>query len=852
MPERRGRRHVPATGRGHVRATSAALHSSDRLGPVGTRHARARPCVDLVPLDRAALPRREPRLVALEVAAAGGAASRRWSWRRARPRAIGRPVAVLGLAVGVSRAATPSSARGRARRGRRGARAARALHGARRGRRRRRSRARGLAALGRPPDGRRVRGRGRRRAGAATLYGGPDDLARGDEVEVVAHARAPQRLWNARRATRARRGARGVTRSGGALDVRVVRAARASLAWIDRARAHVRARIDATFPADTGAHGARARPRRDRTSRADDDRASGRAGSSHLLAVSGMHLVLVLALAVRTLEARRSCAWRRSPRGSTSGASRRPSACPLAWVYAELRGRGRLDGARRVDGDGGAARRAPSAGARTRRARSGCRSWRMALRRPARRVRPVVPALGGGDGGAPRVRAAPRRRASRATRPRAARRRVARSAATTLAATHPVRAHPRALRADAAARGRPREPRGGPGRASSPRCRCASCTRCSAAGPSAERGCALRRVGRARARARHRARGFAIARAHGRRFRRRRAGSSRALASPSLAVVVARAGARGAAPARRSRRSSSLLGGCARRGGAPHGVLRATFLDVGQGDAAIVDLPDGEAMLIDGGGLVGSPIDMGARVVAPVLRARRRDARGAVVLTHPHPDHFGGLATRARRVRVGALWDTGEGERERRRRRLRGAARSDARAAACPSLAPARSAGRATLGGARVEVLAPCPAPFVRSRAERQLVRPADRLWRARVPLRRRRRARGGERRSSRVARGAPAGGRAQGRPPREPHVVVARVPRRRRAPRGGHLRRRAATASATRTRSTLAALAAAGRARLAHRPRRRRRRDHRRRVARRERRLAGDRTSRSVDRRDC
>ncbi|HEX3344557.1 MAG TPA: hypothetical protein VHS09_08275, partial [Polyangiaceae bacterium] len=33
--------------------------------------------------------------------------------------------------------------------------------------------------------------------GRATLYGGPEDLARGDEADVVATLGAPQRLWNA-------------------------------------------------------------------------------------------------------------------------------------------------------------------------------------------------------------------------------------------------------------------------------------------------------------------------------------------------------------------------------------------------------------------------------------------------------------------------------------------------------------------------------------------------------------------------------------------------------------------------------------------------------------------------------
>jgi competence protein ComEC len=84
--------------------------------------------------------------------------------------------------------------------------------------------------------------------------------------------------------------------------------------------------------------------------------------------------------------------------------------------------------------------------------------------------------------------------------------------------------------------------------------------------------------------------------------------------------------------------------------------LRVTLLDVGQGDAALVDLPDGRLMLIDGGGQVGVPFDPGQRVILPVLRARRRQHLDVVVLTHPHPDHFGGLAAVLRGVSVSELW----------------------------------------------------------------------------------------------------------------------------------------------------------------------------------------------------
>ena len=96
----------------------------------------------------------------------------------------------------------------------------------------------------------------------------------------------------------------------------------------------------------------------------------------------------------------------------------------------------------------------------------------------------------------------------------------------------------------------------------------------------------------------------------------------------------------------------------ASREGCPRAILRATFLDVGPGDAAIVDLPDGNAIIIDGGGLVGSPVDVGARVVAPELRFRRRHRILTAIPSHPHPDHFSGLATGLSDVQVGAVWDT--------------------------------------------------------------------------------------------------------------------------------------------------------------------------------------------------
>jgi competence protein ComEC len=151
-----------------------------------------------------------------------------------------------------------------------------------------------------------------------------------------------------------------------------------------------------------------------------------------------------------------------------------------------------------------------------------------------------------------------------------------------------------------------------------------------------------------------------------------------------------------------------LLEWLQRRAGAPEGVLRASFLDVGQGDSAIVDLPDGEAMLIDGGGLVGSPLDVGTHVVAPELRSRRRKELALVVLSHPHPDHFSGLATGLDGIQIGVVWDTGQGEAE----QVGGAYAAFlavVRARGVPVVRPPALCGSHVIGGARVDVLGPCP-----------------------------------------------------------------------------------------------------------------------------------------------
>jgi competence protein ComEC len=145
----------------------------------------------------------------------------------------------------------------------------------------------------------------------------------------------------------------------------------------------------------------------------------------------------------------------------------------------------------------------------------------------------------------------------------------------------------------------------------------------------------------------------------------------------------------------------------------PRGVLRATFVDVGQGDAALVDLPDGRLMLIDAGGNPGGGVDPGKAALLPLLSARRRASIDIAVLTHPHPDHYGGLHALLATVPVAELWDSGQAGAE---AELNAAAAeaaqliATARARGARVRTPAELCGhKQRAGGARIELLWPCP-----------------------------------------------------------------------------------------------------------------------------------------------
>jgi competence protein ComEC len=108
--------------------------------------------------------------------------------------------------------------------------------------------------------------------------------------------------------------------------------------------------------------------------------------------------------------------------------------------------------------------------------------------------------------------------------------------------------------------------------------------------------------------------------------------------------------------------------------GRPDGRLRVDFLDVGQGDAALVTMPDGTTLLIDGGGRPSfsrrayassdegeEPFErdtrsIGEAVVSEYLWWRGLDHVDYILATHADADHIDGLDDVARNFSVRAAF----------------------------------------------------------------------------------------------------------------------------------------------------------------------------------------------------
>ena len=68
-----------------------------------------------------------------------------------------------------------------------------------------------------------------------------------------------------------------------------------------------------------------------------------------------------------------------------------------------------------------------------------------------------------------------------------------------------------------------------------------------------------------------------------------------------------------------------------------NGLMTVSYIDVGQGDSTLIQLPDGKTMLIDAGTADFS------NVVATILKDKQIHTIDYLVGTHPHSDHIGGM-----------------------------------------------------------------------------------------------------------------------------------------------------------------------------------------------------------------
>jgi len=133
------------------------------------------------------------------------------------------------------------------------------------------------------------------------------------------------------------------------------------------------------------------------------------------------------------------------------------------------------------------------------------------------------------------------------------------------------------------------------------------------------------------------------------------------------------------------------------------GLLKITFIDVGQGNSALIDFPGGTRMLVDGGGFYDERFDTGRYVVAPYLWHEKINRIDRVVLSHPHPDHLNGLLHILEHFKVREVWSNGDrGDSENCERFIEIIEKKG-----IPHRMMSRDRAPVMMGGAKIEILHP-------------------------------------------------------------------------------------------------------------------------------------------------
>ena len=87
-------------------------------------------------------------------------------------------------------------------------------------------------------------------------------------------------------------------------------------------------------------------------------------------------------------------------------------------------------------------------------------------------------------------------------------------------------------------------------------------------------------------------------------------------------------------------------------------TLNLTFFDVGQGDAALVETPNGKHFLIDVGRW--QPDYNSAKyIIIPHLKEEGIDKLDAIFLSHPHADHIGGILEIISTIPIDTIYNSG-------------------------------------------------------------------------------------------------------------------------------------------------------------------------------------------------